>query len=146
MTKYSFAKLDQWALKTKKRMDVVVKQSVTDMIADIEIVPAMARGGTPQKGTIPKDFGALARSLQSTLYGSTSLSQQGEDSHILVVGNMEAGDVARFSWGGNVAPYARAIHYGFGTYPGTFWIDVAQTKWQSYVASAVRRAKAQVNG
>ena len=142
--RYSVAELDQWVAKTKKRTDVVARQAVDMMLNDIRIVPSMARGGSPQKGTIPRDIGALAASLQSELHGSTSLSGSGEDSYTLVVGQMQAGDVAQFTWGGNAAPYARRIHYGWGTYPGTFWRDIAAGKWDGYVRAAVVKAKARV--
>ena len=142
--RYSFAELGKWAAKTKKRTHVVVQQATNDMIRDVRVVPAMARGGTPQEGTIPRDIGALAASLQSELHGSTSLSGSGEDSYTLVVGQMQAGDVAQFTWGGNAAPYARRIHYGWGTYPGTFWRDIAAGKWDGYVRAAVVKAKARV--
>lgn len=142
MAKFKFSNLDAWAAKVERRAEAILKQATTDMIADIEIVPGMERGGTPQRGTIPRDIGALANSLQSSLYGATALS--GTDSYIMVAGQMGIGDVARFTWGGANAPYARAIHYGFGTYPGTFWRDVAAGKWPSYVRAATIRAKAMI--
>jgi len=145
MARYTFAQLGRWAAKTQRRMDVVVKQATNDLLSGIEIGPSIARTGSRQKGTIPRDLGALASSLQSTLYGSTSLSPpQGEDSYILVAGAMKAGDVARFAWGGGAAPYARAVHYGANGVPGTFWIDVAAGKWPEYVRGAVAKAKARV--
>jgi len=147
MTKYTFANLDAWALKTRKRLDAVVSQATNDMIADIEVVPGINRGGGRVRGTIPRDLGFLAASLQSELYGSGSLQAKGEDSYAMVVGAMEAGDVVRFSWGtagdGRVS-YAYHVHYGANGVPGTYWIDVAAGKWPGYVADAVRRAKARV--
>lgn len=146
MTVYKFANLDAWALKTRKRLDVVTKQATNDLLAGIEIAPGINRGGSRVKGTIPRDLGALASSLQSSLYGSSAMTQTGQASYALVAGSMEAGDVARFAWGGAVAPYAEHVHYGANGVPGTFWIDVAASKWPGYVKSAVVRAKAQVAG
>lgn len=146
MTTFHFANLDAWVRKTEKRTNAVIRQSVNDMLNDIEVVPGINRGGSRVPGTIPRDTGALAASLQSTLYGSTSMTQQGAEGWILVVGSMRAGDIARFSWGGGVAPYAPHVHYGARGVPGTFWIDIATAKWQQYVASATQRAKAQVGG
>jgi hypothetical protein len=141
LAKYTFATLDAWTRKSRKRLDAVVSQATNDLIADIEVVPGINRGGGRKRGTIPRDTGMLAASLQSELHGSTALSGEGLDSYVMVVGAMEAGDMARFSWG---TSYARAVHYGANGVPGTFWIDVAAGKWPGYVASAVTRAKARV--
>ena len=142
MATYSFADLDQWAAKMDRRMNAIARQATNDMLRDIEIVPGMARGGAPQRGTIPRDIGALAGSMQSTLYGSTSMTAVGENQWVGVVGQMQGGDVAQFTWGGDSAPYANRIHYGWGTYPGTFFRDEAASKWSSYVAAANIRAQA----
>lgn len=146
MTRYTFADLPAWVAKVQKVQDAVVKQSVGDMLADIEVVPGINRGGARVEGTIPRDLGALANSLQSSLYGSTSMTQGGAESHVLVAGAMKAGDTARFGWGGSVAPYAEPVHYGANGVPGTHWIDVAAGKWQGYVANAVSRAKTEIMG
>jgi len=142
VTQYTFAELPQWAAKVEKIANAVVRQATSDMLAGIEIVPGINRGGSRQKGTIPRDIGALAASLQSSIYGSTSLS--GPASYVLVAGQMKAGDVATFAWGGTVAPYARHVHYGANGVPGTFWIDVAAAGWRGYVKGAVRKAKAEI--
>jgi hypothetical protein len=144
MTRYSMADLDAWTGKTRRRLDAIVKQATNDLMNGIEVVPGIARGGSPKRGAIPRDFGALAGSLQSTLYGSTPLSGTGRGSYTLVVGAMRGGDLATFGWGGGNAPYARPIHYGFNGYPGTFWRDVAAGKWPGYVSKAVTRAKAMI--
>ena len=143
MTKYSFATLPRWAEKVEKIANAVVSQATNDMLNSIKIVPGINRGGSRVKGTIPRDLSALARSLQSSIYGSTSLS--GEKSWMLVAGQMDAGDVAQFAWGGNAAPYARAVHYGANGVPGTFWIDVAANGWKTkWVPGAVIKAKATI--
>ena len=142
MTTYSFATLPAWAAKVEKIANAVVSQATNDMLADIEIVPGINRGGSRQLGTIPRDLNALASSLQSSIYGSTSLT--GPASYVLVAGQMEAGDVAEFAWGGTDAPYARYVHYGARGVKGTYWIDVAAAGWQGYVNGAVRKAKAEI--
>lgn len=142
MTTIRVADLPRWVRQQQQIMDAVVSQATGDLLNSIEIVPGIARGGSRVRGTIPRDLGALARSKQSTLYGSTSLTSEGEDSHVLIAGAMKAGDVATFSWGGAAAPYAHAVHYGANGVPGTFWIDVAADGWQRTVAGAVRRARA----
>lgn len=156
MTEKSFtAQIDEWVTKVGKVQDAVVSTATTELLAGIEIVPGKTRGGTPQKGQIPRDLGALAGSLQSALYGSTSITQEGAGSYVLVAGDMKAGDVAEFLWGGSAAPYAARIHYGFTgedslgrTYnqQGLFWVDVAANKWQDYIDAAVAKAKAEIAG
>ena len=136
------AQVGAWVLKTEKRMTAVTRQATNDLLNGIKIAPGITRGGSRQKGTIPRDLGALAASLQSNLYGSTAAS--GAASYTLVVGRMKAGDVAQFTWGGAAAPYASAVHYGARGVTGTFWIPEAAAKWQGYVDAAIVRAKAQV--
>lgn len=140
MTVYKLADLPKWATKVERVADDVVSQSVNDLLAGIEISIGITRGGTRQRGTIPRDIGALASSLQSTLYGSTAIS--GEASYVLVAGRMGAGDRASFVWGGTVAPYALEVHYGANGVAGTFWVDVAANKWQRTVRGALRKVKA----
>jgi len=144
MARYTFATLDNWAAKVERRQTAILRQSTNDMLRDIEIVPGINRGGSRQRGTIPRDLGALAASLQSTLYGATALTGTGEDSYVMAIGSLQPGDRIRFAWGGTLAPYARRIHYGWGSYPGTFWRDDAAAKWEGYVKAATIRAKAQI--
>lgn len=144
MATFSFARLPGWVRRVEKVQTAVVRQATGDMLADIKVAPGINRGGSRQRGVIPRDDGALASSLQSSLYGSTAMSRTGEDSYALVAGSMDAGDVATFSWGGTLAPYARPVHYGAKGVPGTFWRDVAAAKWQSYINGAARRAKAEI--
>jgi hypothetical protein len=143
---YTFAELPRWARKVGKIQDAIVKTATSEMLAGIEVVPGINRGGGRAHGTIPRDLGALANSLQSTLYGTSAMSAGGADSHTLIAGSMKAGDVATFSWGGGVAPYAQHVHYGANGVPGTFWRDVAAGKWPNLVASATAKAKAEIRG
>jgi len=136
------AQIDAWVTKSEKVLNAVTSTAVSNMLADIEIVPGINRGGSRVRGTIPRDIGALARSLESSLMGSTAITQSGEESHVLVAGQMKAGDTATFIWGGKDAPYAKDVHYGANGVPGTFWIDVAAGKWQGYVTAAAAKARA----
>jgi len=145
VTKYSFANLDKWADKSERRMDYVVRQATNDLLRGINIAPGINRGGSRKKGTIPRDLGPLAASLQSTLLGTSALSgPTGENSYVGVIGRMKAGDKARFAWGGAVAPYAPDVHYGANGVMGTFWIPEAAKKWNSYVRGAVAKGRAVV--
>lgn len=142
MTKSYFAQVSGHIGRYSKMFDVVTQQATNDLLKGIEIAPGIMRGATRKRGTIPRHIGAIARSLRSSLYGSTAAS--GEASYTMVIGQMRAGDVADFTWGGAVAPHARANHYGYKGLEGTFWIPEAAAKWQGYVDAAVARAKAQV--
>lgn len=145
MTRTFTAQIDRWVSMTRRREEVVLKQATNNMLRAVKIVPGINRGGARVRGTIPRDLGALAASLQSSLYGSTMLAPQtGADSYVFTIGAMQIGSVARFSWGGAVAPYAHAIHYGANGVPGTFWIDEMAGGWQGYVRDATREAKARV--
>lgn len=141
MATLKWSDLPEWATKTEKVLDAIVSQAAFDMMASVKIVPGITRGGSRVEGTIPRDLGALAASLQSSLNGSTAMS--GEGSYAFVAGSMKAGDVAEFSWGGSAAPYARHIHYGAKGVAGTFWLDVAAAGWKSkWVPGALDKAKA----
>lgn len=145
MTEYKAVEIDKWILKTKKRMNAVVKQAVSDTISGVKVVPGITRGGSRVRGTIPRDIGTLALSLRTTLYGSTAMSEVGEDSYVIGVGSMKAGDVIRFSWGGPLAgDYVKAVHYGSDGVPGTFWIDEMVEAFPGNLRNAVARAKARV--
>ncbi|WP_306150746.1 hypothetical protein [Roseovarius sp. MMSF_3281] len=128
----------------ERRQDAILRQSTNDLLKGIDIRAGLTRGGTFKRGVIPRHLGALAGSLQSTLMGSTAISGTGENSYVMVIGELKGGDRVRFVWGGANAPYAPAIHYGFDSYPGTFWRDDAAAKWQGYVRAATARAKVQI--
>lgn len=139
MTVYKFAQLGEWAEKQIRVMDAIVKQSTNDVIKQAsKTATGVTRGGSVQKGYVPVDIGTLAASLQSTLYGSSSLTQ-GNGAYGLVVGSMRAGDVATFEW---TAPYAKIVHNGSRGRSGWFWVDEAANDWQAIVARNVARAKA----
>lgn len=148
MARMSFAQMGAWAEKQVRVMDVIVKQSTNDVIVQASRTATGAtRGGSLQRGYVPKDDGILAASLVSSLHGSTAITQ-GDGEFALVVGSMEHGDRAEFRW---TAPYARRMHYGFqGTdslgrsfnQQGWHWVTEAQNDWQSIVAANTAKARA----
>jgi hypothetical protein len=141
MTTVSIANLSNLTGKYARVTERVVSQAASDTLSGIEVDGGTARGGVRVHGAIPEDIGFLKGSLISTLYGNTSLTAAGEDSHVLIAGSMRVGDVARFAW---TAEYAAAVHYGANGKTGTFWIDVATSKWQATVANAVRKVRAEL--
>jgi hypothetical protein len=135
---YTNANLGDWGIKCKKALRAVLKQSVNDVVIDAsKTATGVMRGGALVKGFVPRDTGALAASLVSTLHGSTAITQAGGE-FSLVVGGIEAGDMAEFTW---TAPYARALHYGKNGVDGWHWVTEATNNWQDIVDKNVARAK-----
>lgn len=135
MTKYTLATLDQWVLKTERRIEAVVKQSVNDAaVMATRTATGTTLGGSVKPGFVPRVSGFLAGSFVSSLNGSQV--GKGEDSYTLVVGQMEVGDLAQFGW---TAPYARKLHYD-----GWLWVDTMASQWPQIVDNNIVRAKAQV--
>lgn len=144
MATFKLADLPRWVTQVQAVTDAVVGQATADLLVGIKRGPSITRGGRREPGTIPVNLGALRRSLQSSLYGSTTISHEGEDSYVLVAGSMKAGDVARFAWGSEEAPYARHVHDGANGIPGTHWVDHAENRWQATVDGAVAKVKAEL--
>lgn len=141
MTTFSFANLDAWARQTEARMDAVVKGSTQE-------VCRIAQTPKTDGGRMPVDVGTLRNSFQSSLNGSTAL--KGGESYVLIVGNMKAGDVAKFEW---TVEYAKRVNYGFvgedklgRTYnqKGAHFLEGAAMQWPSIVAGEVAKAQAAV--
>ena len=134
MTDYTFASLPDWVKRNERAMDAVARQALNDTLGSIKIVAGRKRGGSPQRGEIPRDTGRLANSLVSTIHGGTSAT--GEASHVAAIADMSGGDEASFSW---TTDYARAVHDGTAGRAGLHWIDVAAQKWQGFVSAAAAR-------
>ena len=148
MTEYTFAEIPNMI---KVLSDAVVSRATDKMInRAARTATGVSQGGTLVEGYVPFADGDLAGSLVSSLYGSTAMSQEGDTSYELVVGSMEAGDVAEFKW---TAEHAMRRHYGFvgtdslgRTYneQGWLWVSKAVPHWPSDVAEAVAEAKAEL--
>ena len=137
---YTIATIDRFVADHEGAIDAIAKQALTDMLADVKVVPGRMRGGDAQKGEIPRDTGALAASLTSSAAGGgTSV---GKDGYVGVIAGARADSVMSFMWGSGDAHYAQKIHDGFGSFPGTRWAMVAMEKWPQYVAAATARVKA----
>lgn len=115
-------------------MTAVVRASAQDVMERAQ--RPVAKGGN-----MPVDTGTLRNSLQSSLQGSTSLT--GGESYIMVAAQMDAGDVATFTWG-KPADYARFVEYGTRGRPGRFFMRNAVAGWKQIVAANIARAKAAV--
>lgn len=137
MATFPLSKLPDWCAGKAKVCTVIARQSANDAIVQASrTVPGVTRGGSVKPGFVPRDTGALAASLVSTLNGGT-LMAEGEGAYTMTIGGMKAGDVASFGW---TAPYARKVHYS-----GWFWVDATVNDWPAIVDAVVKRVAKQVD-
>jgi hypothetical protein len=113
MATYTFASVPSWAARRNGNLKLVAKQSTADVVASIKPGPSIARSGSREKGTVPRDTGQLVNSQR-----------------------VEWGPLTTVSWG---TEYAMIQHYGGNGITGTFWVTVAADKWPDIVAANVRR-------
>jgi hypothetical protein len=132
MARYTFATLDQWTKKTERRIDAVLKDATQSVVA-------VAQETKAKGGRMPVDTGNLRNSLQSSVAGGAS--GQGEESYILVAGNMKGGDLATFVWR---AEYAAAVNNGNRGRPGAHFVEGAVDQWPAVVRASIAKAKARV--
>jgi hypothetical protein len=132
MARYTFATLDQWVLKTKRRTDAVLKDATQTTIA-------IAQQTKAKGGRMPVDTGNLRNSLQSSVAGGAM--GEGASSYILVAGNMKGGDLATFTW---TAEYAAAVNNGNRGRPGAHFVEGAVDQWPAIVRASIAKAKARV--
>lgn len=131
MTTYKATDASKWARKSKRRMDYVVKQASADLMEEAShVAPGKNRGGSVTKGFVPRDTGFLARSLVTDFEGGVF---KGEDSYVLAISQLKAGDTIKFGW---TAEYARPVHYR-----GWLWRDAAAAKWNKFVREAIAKGK-----
>ena len=132
MAKYTFATLDQWTKKTEKRIDAVLKDATQTTIA-------IAQKTKAKGGRMPVITNNLRDSLESSIAGGAS--GEGEESYILVAGNMKGGDLATFVWR---AEYAAAVNNGNRGRPGAHFVEGAVDQWPAIVRASIAKAKARV--
>ena len=135
MAKYTFATLDQWTLKTEKRIDAVLKDSTQTVIRT-------AQKTKVKGGRMPVITNFLRDSLESSIAGGAKVD--GEESYILVAGNMKGGDLATFTWGNSEFPYARPVNNGRNGRPGAHFVEGAVDQWPAIVRASIAKAKARV--
>ena len=124
------AQIMAFAEDSKRRMELVVKQSAQD-------VGDLAQRPVAQGGNMPVDTGFLRNSLIAGLNGSTSL--KGPDSYVLAIAGAELGDSIFFGWTAN---YARFVEYGTQGRAGRFFALNAAQQWQAIVARNAELARA----
>jgi len=135
MARYTFATLDQWTKKTQRRTDAVLKDATQSVVA-------VAQVSREKGGRMPVITGNLRNSLQSSIAGGAS--GQGEESYIMVAGNMKGGDLATFTWGNSEFPYARPVNNGRNGRPGAHFVEGAVDQWPAIVRASIAKAKARV--
>ena len=117
----------------------VTRQSVQDVLelAQTTQPSAKERGGPPEQGKIPVDFGFLRNSLASGLDGAVGAPSA--NSYSITIAALEPGHVAHFEW---TAEYALRVELGYfdtdslgRTYaqPGAHFVGVNAAKWNSIV-------------
>ena len=141
MVQYTFATLDAWTKKTQQRIDAVLKDATQSVIS-------VAQTSKGHGGRMPVITNNLRGSLQSSIAGGAS--GEGDESYILVAGNMKGGDLATFTW---TAEYARRVNNGFTgpdklgrTYSqvGAHFVEGAVDQWPAIVRASIAKAKAAV--
>jgi len=132
MARYTFGTLDQWVLKTQRRVDAVLKDSAQEVVS-------VAQKPKAKGGRMPVDTGNLRNSLMSSIYGGASA--QGPASHIMVAASLRGGDVATFTW---TAKYARPVNDGNRGRPGAHFVEGAVEQWQAIVRASTAKAKAAI--
>jgi len=132
MVKYTFATLDQWTKKSKRRIDAVLKDATQSVVAVAQVTKAKG-------GRMPVDTGNLRNSLISSVAGGAS--GQGAESYIMAAAGMKGGDLATFTW---TAEYAAAVNNGNRGRPGAHFVEGAVDQWPAIVRASIAKAKARV--
>ena len=132
MAKSYSAQVDEFLLKSRRRMEYIARQSTNDVfVMASRTATAEGRGGAIKEGYVPRDTGFLAASAALDINGSTV--GQGENVADLVITAMSLGDTAVMRW---TAVYASIVHAR-----GWLWVDVAAASWQSIVRRNAERAR-----
>lgn len=152
------AEVDEWVLKSKKRLLYVFLEAVQRVISTMqEVGPSKARGGSGS-GRMPVDTGFLRASLvveinsltaRQTVNESSVGSYSYNDSQVsLIILAAKLGDSIYAVY---TAVYARRLEYGFsGTdsrgvsvdQEGYGFVSGAASQWRAIVNQVVREAKA----
>lgn len=139
------AKVDAWVKKSKSAMENVFKQSVQDVI--IEMQTTDDRGGN-----LPFDLGFLRSSLRITLNSPASGLQKREGAE----GDYKWAEETAFTltilgagiedsiYAVYLADYAMHQEYGTKYMPGKHFRDLAVQNWQNIVSRNVEAAKRMV--
>lgn len=142
MSKTFSANVDAWVKKTKGALDNVFKQSVQDVIIDMQTTDD--RGGN-----LPFDLGFLRSSLRISLNAPASglIKREGsEDSYkwseesafFLTINGAGIEDSIYAVY---LADYAMHQEYGTKYMQGKHFRDLAVQKWQQIVSANVAKAK-----
>ena len=142
MSRVFSANVDAWVKKTKGAMENVFKQSVQDVIIDMQTTDD--RGGN-----LPFDLGFLRSSLRITLNSPASGLMQREGAEASYRWTEETSFSLTIAGAGiedsiyavYLADYAQHQEYGTARMPGKHFRDLAVQKWQQIVSANVAKAK-----
>lgn len=138
MAKTFTAEVERFADLTRRKMELVFKQSAQDVF---EIAQTPKANG----GNLPVDTGFLRNTFVSGLNGTTSAT--GPDAYVMTIAGAELGDSVIGGW---TAAYALRMEYGFtGTdasgrsynQQGNFYALGAARQWQAIVARNAAKAR-----
>ena len=139
MTVTFTAQLEKFADLSRKKMELVFKQSAQDVFETAQAPKA-------QGGNMPVDTGFLRNTFVAGANGAQNLT--GPDAYVLAIAGADLGGSV---FGGWTAAYALRMEYGFvgtdsrgRTYnqPGNFFALNASQQWQAIVARNVAKAQA----
>jgi hypothetical protein len=139
MTVTFTAQMEKFADLTKRKMELVFKQSAQDVFE-------AAQKPKAQGGNLPVDTGYLRNTFVAGANGATNLS--GADAYVLAIAGADLGDSV---FGGWTAAYALRMEYGFvgtdsrgRTYnqAGNFFALSAAQQWSAIIARNVAKAQA----
>jgi hypothetical protein len=147
----SFAdQVSQWVLKTQKRQDAVLRESVQRLKDEMQKVgPSVANPAGGEGGNMPVDTGFLRASIQASFDGPIPMragafadksKTYAYDPAPLValIAKMKVGQTIWLTYG---AAYARAVEYGARGHPGYAFVRKAAQKWPQIVEQVSKEAQ-----
>jgi len=123
------ASIEQFALKSRQKIEAVFKESAQDVFE-------AAQRPKAQGGNMPIDTGFLRNTFVAGINGTAGTT--GPDAYALAIAGMELGDAIEGGWTAN---YARHVEYGTSRMAGSFFALRAAQQWQGFVARNAERAK-----
>ena len=127
MTQGFTASIEQFALKSRQKIEAVFKESAQDVFE-------AAQRPKAQGGNMPVDTGFL----RNTFVAESNGFSTGPDAYVMQIAGMELGDTLIGGW---TAQYARHVEYGTSRMAGSFFALRAAQQWQAIVARNAERAK-----
>lgn len=141
MAKEFKAQVDAWVLKTKDRLENVVKQSAQDVI-EVMQTPKQKGGNMPVKtgflrSSLRISIGGPATGLLNRPVGYDYPEKEDRTYELTILG----APLGESIYAVYLASYAAAREYGTVTSPGSGFRRLAAQQWQSIVSNNIRLAR-----